>query len=236
MKEAVVLLPGRMCDARVFGPQIADLSRDHTITCAPISQGERIEEIASSLLDVLPARFALAGMAMGGYVAMELMRRAPDRVSRLCLMGTSPLAETPQQAAERDPQIIRAKAGKLRDVMWDEILPNYVAPGPHRTEILHLALDMAMGQGVEVFARQTRAVQRRRDQQGTMRKIAVPTLILCGDQDLAIPVKRHSFMAELIPGAHLQVVEGAGHLLPLEAPETVSDALRDWLAAPLVLR
>lgn len=237
MSEALVLIPGRMCDARIFGPQIADLSRDHPVMCAPPVQGERIEEIASHLLDALPTRFALSGLSMGGFVAMEILRRAPDRVTRLCLMGTSPLAETPQQAAERDPQLVRVKAGRLREVMWDEVLPRYVATqGSYRQEILQLALDMAEVLGPEVFARQTRAIQRRRDQQVTMRRITVPTLILCGDQDLIFPIKRHSFLAELIPNAHLEVIEGAGHLLPLEAPEAVSDNLRDWMNAPLVLR
>ncbi|MBV6638915.1 MAG: alpha/beta hydrolase, partial [Mameliella sp.] len=107
MTEPVVFLPGMMCDARLFGPQITDLSRDHAVMTVPITQGERIEEIASSVLDVAPMRFALAGLSMGGMVAMELYRRAPDRVTRLALMDTSPLPEPPQMAALRDPQIIR---------------------------------------------------------------------------------------------------------------------------------
>ncbi|MDJ0821042.1 MAG: alpha/beta fold hydrolase [Paracoccaceae bacterium] len=236
MVEPVVLLPGLMCDARLFGPQIADLSRDNTVVCAPITGGERIEEIASGLLDVLPKRFALAGLSMGGIVAMEIIRRAPDRVTRLALMDTNPLAETPQQAAARDPQIIRAKAGKLDQVMREELKPNYLAPGPHRTEILHLVMDMAHGLGVDVFVRQSRALQKRRDQQGTLRKIAVPTLVLCGEYDALCPVKRHTFMAELIPNAQLAVIEEAGHLPTLEAPEATCEALRAWLRQPLVLR
>ncbi len=236
MTEPVVLLPGLMCDARLFGPQIADLSRDHTVVCAPITGGERIEEIASSLLDTLPKRFALAGLSMGGIVAMEIIRRAPDRVTRLALMDTNPLAETPQQAAARDPQIIRARTGKLDEVMRDELKPNYLAPGPHRSEILNLVMDMAHGFGTDVFVRQSRALQRRRDQQATLRRIAVPTLVLCGEHDALCPVKRHTFMAELIPNARLRVIEAAGHLPTLEAPDATCNALRDWLRLPLVLR
>ena len=113
MNEPVVFLPGLMCDARLFGPQIAELSSDRAVMCAPISQGERIEEIASDLLDVLPTKFALAGLSMGGIVAMEILRRAPERVTRIALMDTNPLPETPQAAAAREPQIIGARSGRL---------------------------------------------------------------------------------------------------------------------------
>jgi pimeloyl-ACP methyl ester carboxylesterase len=236
MPETVVFLPGLMCDARLFGPQIADLSRDHAVMTAPITQGERIEEIASSVLDMAPNRFALAGLSMGGIVAMEVYRRAPDRVTRMALMDTNPLAETPQVAAMRDPQIIRARAGKLDEVMAEELKPNYLVPGPHRKEILELVMDMARGLGAEVFIRQSRALQRRRDQQSTLRRISVPTLVLCGEEDALCPVKRHVFMAEMIPKAQLTVIEGAGHLPPLERPEETTRALRDWLSAPLLLR
>jgi pimeloyl-ACP methyl ester carboxylesterase len=173
---------------------------------------------------------------MGGIVAMEILRRAPDRISRLALMDTNPLAETPQVASGRDPQIVRARAGRLDEVMRDELKPNYLAPGPHRAEVLALVMDMARGLGVEVFVRQSRALQRRRDQQSVLRKIKVPTLVLCGEHDALCPVKRHSFMAELIPGAQLQVIESAGHLPTLEAPDAVCDALRHWLVQPFVLR
>jgi pimeloyl-ACP methyl ester carboxylesterase len=236
MKEPQVLLPGMMCDARLFGPQIAELSAEYSIMVSPITRGERIEEIASGLLDELPARFALAGLSMGGIVAMEILRRAPDRVTRLCLMDTNPLAETPPVAAAREPQIVKVRAGRLREIMRDEMKPNYLAPGPYRTEILELVMDMADALGPDVFVRQSRALQRRRDQQGTLRKCRVPTLVLCGEHDALCPVKRHTFMAELIHGAQLRVIADAGHLPTLETPAETTQALRDWLRQPLILR
>lgn len=236
MIEPLVLLPGMMCDARLFGPQIAELSSEMPVMVAPVSHGERIEEIASNLLGALPARFALAGLSMGGIVAMEILRRAPDRVSRLALMDTNPLAETPVVAANREPQIVKVRLGRLIEVMRDEMKPNYLAPGPQRADVMALVMDMAEVLGPEVFIRQSRALQRRRDQQVTLRKCRAPTLVLCGAHDALCPVKRHSFMAELIPGAELRVIEEAGHLPTLETPGEVTAALRDWMRMPLVLR
>lgn len=236
MAEPLVLLPGMMCDARLFGPQIAELSADTAVMLAPITQGERIEEIASGLLDLLPKRFALAGFGMGGVVAMELLRRAPDRIARIALLDTHPLAETPQAAAAREPQIVRVRTGRLFEVMQNEIKPSDLGPGPDRAAVLDLVMDMAETLGPEVFVRQARALQRRKDQQATLRRCKVPALILCGAHDAIAPVKRHSFMAELIPYAVLKVIQDAGHLPMLEQPEQTTAALRDWMRQPYVLQ
>ncbi len=236
MNEPVVFLPGMMADARLFGPQLADLSRDRAVMSAPLTGGERVEEIASSLLDILPKRSAIVGSGLGGMVAMEIFRRAPDRVSRIALMDTTPLPPTPQQAAERDPQIIRVRTGKLIEVIREEFSTSDLAPGPHRAEVQALVEGMAVGLGSDTYVRQVRALQRRRDQQGTLRRITVPALVMCGEGNRRYEVKRHVFMAELIRGATLHVVEGAGMLPSLEQPGVVAQALRDWLAMPLVLR
>ena len=236
MQDPLVLLPGMMCDARLFGPQIAELSSEFAVTIAPITQGERVEEIASGLLSVLPDKFALAGLSMGGIVAMELLRRAPDRITRIALMDTSPLAETPQSSAAYEPMIVGARAGRLDEVLAGFMQPDFLAPGPQRTEILALVKAMGLYLGPDVFIRQARALQRRRDQQSTLRKCKVPALVLCGEHDGLTPVKRHTFMAELIPYAKLCVIEGAGHLPTLEQPEQTTAALRDWMNQPFVLQ
>lgn len=236
MKESVVFLPGMMCDARLFEPQIRAFSATHPVMVAPITHGQRIEEIASNLLTVLPQKFALAGLSMGGIVAMEILRRAPERVTRIALMDTNCLAETPQVAANREPQIVKVKSGKLTEVMRDELKPNYLAPGPRRPQVLQTVMDMAHTLGPEVFVAQSRALQRRRDQQLTLRKIRQPALVLCGAHDVLCPVKRHIFMAELIPHAKLVIVDDAGHMPTLEAPEDTNAALQAWLNQPYVLR
>lgn len=236
MAEPLVLLPGMMCDARLFAPQINDLSRDTAVMVAPITQGERVEEIASGLLDVLPARFALAGLSMGGIVAMELLRRAPERITRIALMDTNPLAETPQTAAAYEPMIIGARAGRLDEVLRGFMRADFLAPGPQRLAVLNRVFEMGRDLGPEVLIRQVRALQRRRDQQATLRKCKVPALILCGAHDRLTSPKRHAFMAELMPSARLEVIEDAGHLPTLETPEAVTEALRHWMVQPFVLQ
>lgn len=236
MIEPVVFLPGMMCDARLYEPQIRAFSATHPVMVAPITHGQRIEEIASAILPLLPAKFALAGLSMGGIVAMEILRRAPERVTRVALMDTNCLAETPQVAANREPQIVKVKSGKLIEVMRDELKPIYLAPGPRRPAVLQTVMDMAHTLGPEVFIHQSRALQRRRDQQSTLRKIRQPALVLCGVHDALCPVKRHTFMAELIPHARLVVLDDAGHLPTLETPDETNDALWEWLHQPYVLR
>ncbi|WP_371226637.1 alpha/beta fold hydrolase [Roseovarius sp. 2305UL8-3] len=236
MSEPLVFLPGMMCDARLFGPQLAALSPDYTLTVAPITKGDRVEEIASGLLDTLPRKFAVAGHSMGGVVAMELLRRAPDRITRIALMATNALAETPQSAADYEPLIIKARSAPLADVVPEIMPPDHLAPGPYRGEVMALLTDMAENIGASVIVRQVKALQRRRDQQAVLRRCKVPALVLCGAYDGMTPVKRHSFMAELIPYAELKVIEGAGHLPTLEQPEATTQALLDWLKQPYVLQ
>src|SRR6056297_710701 len=236
MAEPLVFLPGMMCDARLFGPQIAALSPDCAVTVAPVTGGDRIEEIASGLLDVLPRKFALAGLSMGGIVAMELLRRAPERITRLALMDTNALAETPQTAADYEPLIIKLKAGLLDQAVSAIMRPDYLAPGSERATVLHTVTKMAENIGAAAILRQARALQRRRDYQPSLRACKVPTLVLCGEYDTLTPLRRHEHMAGITPFAELAVIRDAGHLPTLEAPDAVTAALRAWQRQPLVLQ
>ena len=236
MHDPLVFLPGMMCDARLFGPQVTALSRDIPVTVAPITGGDRIEEIASGLLGFLPQKFALAGLSMGGIVAMEILRRAPDRVTRIALMDTNSLPETPQSAADYEPLITKLKAGFLDQAVSSILRPEHLAPGSERTSVLNMVANMADNIGCEAITRQARALQRRRDYQDSLRKCNVPALVMCGEHDTLTPVKRHEFMAGIIPHADLAIIRDAGHLPTLEAPDAVTAALRAWLKQPLVLR
>ena len=232
MAEPLVLLPGMMCDARLFAPQLAAFSRHLAMTVAPITGGDRIEEIASGLLDVLPRRFALAGVSMGGIVAMELLRRAPARITRLALMDTNALAETPQSAADYEPLIIKLRAGRIEEAVNAVIRADVLAPGPGRLRVQAQVTEMARAIGAEAIIRQARALQRRRDYQGDLRRCKCPALVLCGAHDRLTPLKRHELMAGLIPDARLRVIEAAGHLPVLEAPDAVNVELAAWLQFP----
>ena len=226
----LLFLPGMMCDARLWGPQIDALSAARTIQVAPIGGHDSVQALAAEVLAHAPPRFALAGLSMGGIVAMEMLARAPDRIERIALLDTNPLAESEAMRARRGPQMERVRAGHLRAVMRDEMKPNYLTDGPRRDAILSLCMAMAEAQGAEVFLRQSAALRDRPDQTATLAAARLPALVLCGREDALCPPARHELMAGLVPGARLSVIEGAGHLPTLEQPETTTRALADWLA------
>ena len=232
MTLPLVLLPGMMCDARLFLPQIGALSRDRAVQVAPVTGGDRIEEIAKTVLADCPPKFALAGLSMGGIVAMQILAVAPERVERLALMDTNCMAEIVTVSAAREPQIVGVRAGRLEEVMREEMKPNYLAPGPRRLDVLNTVMEMALALGPDVFVRQSRALQRRPDQQVVLRSSRVPTLVMCGEHDALCTIRRHEFIAHLMPNAVLEVIEEAGHLPTLEQPDVVTDLLRRWLEAP----
>ncbi len=236
MREALVMVPGMMCDARIFTPQINALSGDYPIHIANFSGEDSIRAMALCILENAPERFALAGISMGGIIAMEILRRAPERVNRVALISTTPLAETPAQAAWREPQIVRARAGYLDEALEEMMPPENLAPGPQRQEILRLMRHMGRDLGAETFVRQARALQRRREAQNVLLGTKATALILCGSYDRLTPVKRHIAMAGLVAHSQLVVVEEAGHLPTLEAPEATTNALRLWMERPLMLR
>ncbi|MCB1408443.1 MAG: alpha/beta fold hydrolase [Rhodobacter sp.] len=229
MTLPLVLLPGMMCDARLFAPQIAALSAGRSILVADLSGADTIRALATRVLDQAPPVFALAGLSMGGIVAMEILRQSPARVARLALLDTNPRAELPQVQARRGPQIDKVRAGHLRAVMRDEMKPNYLSDGPDKARILDLCMDMAESLGPATFVAQSIALRDRSDQQDTLRTVSVPSLILCGRDDALCPVERHERMHALIAGSTLTILDQAGHLPTLEQPERTNAALRRWL-------
>ncbi|MBO0906119.1 alpha/beta fold hydrolase [Jiella sonneratiae] len=225
----LVLIPGMMCDARLFGPQIAAFSAERATHVAAILAKDTVEAMAADLLVGAPARFALAGLSMGGIVAMEVLRQAPERVERIALLDTNPLAEAANVRDGREPQIEKARQGGLEAVMREAMLPRYVADPVAGAGILDLCLQMALALGPAVFERQSRALQTRPDQTGTLRAAKLPTLILCGENDALCPVDRHRLMHDLMPGSRLEILPATGHLPTLERPETTTKILREWL-------
>jgi pimeloyl-ACP methyl ester carboxylesterase len=224
----LVLIPGMMCDARMWGGIDRDLgvpAFHHLPT-----QAETMSALASLFLADAPPRFALAGLSMGGILAMEILHQAPDRVARLALLDTNPFAEAAATQARRGPQIDRALAGDLEGVMRKDMKPNYLAPGPNKPAILDLCMEMALSLGPDVFARQSRALRDRPDQQVALAAFKGPALVLMGAEDRLCPLDRHQLMHDLMPQSRLHIIPGAAHLPPLEQPAATLRALRDWLA------
>ncbi|WP_282078579.1 alpha/beta fold hydrolase [Epibacterium ulvae] len=225
----LLLLPGMMCDARLFSPQIASLSGRVPLVSYPLAGRDSVAGLAAQILATAPPQFALAGLSMGGIVAMEILRQAPERVEKLALLDTNSLAEEEEIKARRDPQMQAARNGDLRRVMRDEMKPNYLADGPNMGSILDLCMAMAMDLGPKVFLSQSIALRDRPDQCDTLRAFERPALVLCGRDDTLCPIERHHLMHDLLPNSTLNIIDGAGHLPTLEQPEQTTAALLRWL-------
>ncbi len=226
----LVLLPGMMCDARLFTPVIERLSSTRPIMCFPLTGSHSIQGLAETVLRHAPPSFVLAGLSMGGIVAMEMIKKAPTRIERLALLDTNCSAENADKAATRAPQIEAVKAGGLWAVMRDEMKPNYLTDGPERGRILDLCMQMAMDLGPDVFVAQSESLRDREDYAQTLTQVNVPSLVLCGEDDELCSVAKHETMHELLPNSTLTVVPNAGHLVVLEQPDAACDALLKWLS------
>jgi pimeloyl-ACP methyl ester carboxylesterase len=197
---------------------IADHRRDDTM-----------DALVERLLAAAPPRFALAGLSMGGYIAMLLTHRAPERVAKLALLDTSARPETERQSEFRRPQIALAREGRLREVS-DALFPLFVHRHRHGDAALRQTVHrMADETGPEAFIRQQQAIMGRPDCRPMLPAIACPTLVLVGDGDELTPPSLSEEIASGIPGARLVVVPDCGHLSTLERPEPVTAALEAWL-------
>lgn len=235
MAEPLVLLPGAMCDARLYWDALVRFSGRHAVQIIPLTAAMTVADLALSVLRAAPARFALVGLGLGGAVALEVARRAPERLHRLALISTDPLAETPQTAGARELRILAAQSGRLDEAMALDIPDAALAPGADRQAVRRLLGEMGKSLGGKVYIRQARAMQKRPDQQKTLRRLLLPTLVLCGAHDSVVLPRRQQFTAELIPRARYVALDEAGHLPPLERPGETSAALAEWLALPSAL-
>jgi pimeloyl-ACP methyl ester carboxylesterase len=228
----LVLIAGMMCDARMWGG-LPDRLLSRAVHHVLPAGADTVEALATEALRQAPPLFALAGLSLGGIVAMEMLRQAPERVERLALLDTNPLAETPEMQARRAPQIERALAGGLATVMREEMKPNYLFDGPDKAEILDLCMDMALTLGPGIFARQSRALRDRPDQQAALKAFKGPALVLMGEEDRLCPRDRHELMHALMPQSRFAVIGGAGHLPTLEKSAETAAEITLWLDQPV---
>ena len=230
MATTVVLLPGNMCDARLWRelPQAlfgeaqmihADLTKDMTIT------GMAARALKSAAGTLLPV-----GFSMGAIVAVEMARIAPERVAGLILSSYNAAADLPERAARRPLQQSEAAEEGLERLLIEELKPNYLA-ACHRDDAAMLALlrDMGLSLGPQVFIRQSEALRNRADRRQSLTKLKIPVLFACGLEDqLCLPEWHRQWLAA-VPGSRLAMVAGAGHMLPLEQPDAFARAIKQWL-------
>lgn len=226
----LLLLPGMMLDRGLYRHQIRSLSGSTEIIVGDITGSDRIETIARDVLRAAPPRFALAGLSMGGIVALEMWRQARERITHLALLDTTPYADLPERTALRMEQIATVERGKLREVLVDSLKPRYLAAKNRGSQLLlKRILAMGLALGPEVFRRQSLALCDRPDSTAALTTIDCPALVLCGREDALCPAELHGTMAAAMPRADLLVLSDCGHLSAIEEPIAVTAALRHLL-------
>ena len=229
MPPSLLLIPSQLCTAEVWRHQIDDLSEDMDISVADHTQARSMAGIADHILKTAPDTFALAAHGMGGFVAFEMWRQAPERIQRMALFDTLATADPPTQIARRQGYADLVHAGKF-DQIVEERIPILLHPDRQDNEkLLKIAHGMAAQTGAAAFLRQQDAIISRPDSRPTLATITCPTLVAIGRQDAITALEDAEMMARDIPNARLEVIEECGHLSPLEQPEAVTTLLRRWL-------
>jgi len=227
----LVLLPGLTNDARVWrGVSEAMRTDAADVSVGDLRHGETMRDVAAHVLANAPARFAVAGLSMGGYCALEIVRQSPQRVAGIALVDTSARPDTEEGKANREKQIARARTDYA--ALVDELLPKWIHPSRiDDPAVAGVVRSMARDAGAEVFAQQQRAIMSRADSRPLLASIRCPAIVVCGRDDQLMPMEIHEEMVRGIGGAKLHAIERCGHLAPLERPEAVAAAMRDWLAS-----
>ena len=224
----LVLLPGLLCDQQLWADQILALADVATPHVADLTLDETVADMAGRVLAAAPDRFALAALSMGGYVAFEILRQQPERVTRLALLDTSASPDTAERAAERRTAIDTLGLGRFVGVTH-RMLPTLVHPDHVAGPIGHKVRAMAERVGSAAFLRQQRAILTRPDSRPGLALIDVPTLVVVGDEDQLTPPAEARIIQQGVPGAQLRVIERCGHLPPLERSWQTSTLLRAWI-------
>ena len=196
---------------------------------ADLTGHDRMDALARATLATAPEQFALAALSMGGYVAFEIMRQAPERVLKLCLLDTSARTDTPEQSERRRLLMDMSRAGEFKGVT-PRLLPLLIHPDRLLdTELVNTVMAMAERIGAEAFNRQQTAILHRIDSRPHLKTIRCPTQAIVGWQDTITPLEVVREIADGIPGARFDIVENCGHLSPLERPEEVTALMKKWL-------
>ncbi|WP_322514214.1 alpha/beta fold hydrolase [Rhodopseudomonas palustris] len=225
----IVLIPGLGGSPRIYAPVLPALWAFGPVTVANHIRDDNMPAIARRILAEAPPRFALAGHSMGGYIAFEIMRQAPERVARLALINTQARPDSDEAKERRTRQIAQAESGQLHAVL-DVLYPGFVHPARREDHALQrIVHEMGDDVGAAGFVRQQRAIIARADSRPTLGTIRCPTLVISGDSDATIPNSLSQEMADGIEGARLVIIPDCGHLPQIEQPADTAAALVDWL-------
>jgi pimeloyl-ACP methyl ester carboxylesterase len=225
-----------MCDERLWqgghGAIASVLARhfEAPVHKSDFAHDDTIMALASRTLASTAGPLLPIGFSMGAIVAVEMWRQSPERIVGMILLGYNATADLPERAARRPLQQAEVKAGGLERVLVDELKPNYLSQqNSGDAALLALLRDMGLSMGPDVFVRQSEALRLRHDQQALLAELSVPVLYGCGQDDVLCPPQWHERWAATTPRADLGIVAGAGHMLPLEAPEALAEIIDQWL-------
>jgi pimeloyl-ACP methyl ester carboxylesterase len=226
----IILIPGLLSSPRLYAEQMPALWRLGPVTVANHTHDDSMGAIARRILATAPARFALAGLSMGGYVSFEILRQAPERIAGLMLLDTSARADTPEHSEQRRSQIEAARGGRLGEVA-DLLFPRLVHARRWGDESLRrIWRSMVQEVGADAFINQQTAIIGRPDSRPGLAAIRCPTLVIVGDGDVLTPPERAEEIANAIPGARLAIIRDSGHLSTLEQPAAVTRSMVEFLA------
>jgi pimeloyl-ACP methyl ester carboxylesterase len=229
LSQPIVLVPGLNCTAECYAGQIPSLWQFGSVIIPDHKRGSTMAEIAAAILADAPPTFALAGFSMGGYIVFEILRQAPERVTRLALIDTMARRDKPEGLQKRHDAIALAEAGKHRQLVAANYPASVHPQNADNAAIRDISVRMAVENGPEVYIRQQQAIIGRPDSLPLLPTIRVPTTIIVGEADTITPVADAHVMADAIPNANLVTIAGAGHMSPTEQPALVAQALVGWL-------
>jgi pimeloyl-ACP methyl ester carboxylesterase len=226
----IVLIPGLLNTAALYNLQINYLANHYNIVVADHTKFETISQIAEDILiNQAPQRFVLGGLSMGGYIAQEILRQAPDRVAGIILMNTSARSDTPEQTSRRMAIMNATQSGRFKGVT-KHLLPNLIHQDSLKNPLItNVIIDMAQEIGREAFIRQQKAIINRIDSRETLKRVTVPACVVVGDSDVLTPPERAKEMATLLPKAELHILENCGHLSALECPDDITEIIANFM-------
>lgn len=229
--RSITLLPGLACDAALWSAQSATL-RDEgwRVTVSDVHQRHAtVQRMAAALLAEQAGELVLCGASMGGMLALEIWRQAPQRVRAMALLGSSARPDTPELLRLRSEAIALFEQGRWREVLQANAAFAFAPKNAVDRSLVRRYMEMIERAGAAQLIAQNRAVMARPDSRPLLPGIDCPVLVACGDADLLTPPEHSSEKAAAIPKARLQMIEGCGHMLTMERPDAVTGLLLDWL-------